>query len=188
MTLGFYTGGDLLICLDSSVLFDIPSLRPINVDGKSRGGRRLPQGEFLLDFYLTMCDMISAGALIFPEEVVKEANDTLEKMQDLAIALTEKGWQLADHRLRRPHENHVRTVLNESHRFDSTWSDESKADVYVVAIGLTQREDFQRHAVVATNDGKMIDCCRDFGLEVLDTFSFVDTVLSWRESNRPSQG
>lgn len=183
MTLDIHSGGDLLVCLDSSVLFDIPSLRPVIVNGESRAGRRLPKGEFLLDFYATMCDMISAGALVFPEEVAKEANDTQEKMQDLAIALTEKGWLLADHRLRRPHEDHVRSILNESHQFDVTWSDESKADVYVVAIGLTQREEFQRDSVIATNDGKMIDYCKDVGLEVLDTFSFVETVLSWRDRN-----
>ena len=175
-------GGDLLISLDSSVLFDIPRLRPINVrGGRQLTGRRLPEGEFLLDFYTTMCDMISAGMLVFPEQVVREANNTEEKMQDLAIALTEKGWGLADSLLRRPDESYVRAVLNQSHKFDLTWSDESKADVYVVAIGLTQREVHQRNAVVATNDGNMINYCRDVGMRVLDTLSFVEAVIAWRD-------
>ena len=170
------------ISLDSSVLFRIPRAEPSALGEKAR--RYLPDGEYTLDFYNTMCEMVAAGDLTFPIEVRRESDQQQktdpERNYDLAVAFTQKAWDSNRRVLRVPAEEHVRNVVNRGFGRDVSLESERKADPYVIAIALTQRA-HERDCFVATEDRKMIRCCEDLGIRVLNTREFITSVITWRD-------
>lgn len=178
------TDQSLRISLDSSVLFRIPRAESVVTDSGNKEVRYMPEGEYLLDFYNTMCDMVAAGDLTFPIEVKRESEKQQRKdpqhNYDLALAFTQKAWDANRRDLRVPTQEHVGKVINLAFRRDVTLERERKADPFVIAIALTQH-DRGRHWSVATEDKKMIRCCDDLGIRVLRTRDFIGSVLSWRD-------
>ena len=144
----------------------------------------MPKDEHLLDFYKTMCDMVAVGDLSFPIEVKQESEKQQlkdpERNYDLALAFTQKAWDENRTGLRDPSGEHVITVVNSGFAEDVALEQERKADPYVIALAMTQR-DQGRESAVATEDRKMIRCCNDLSIRVLSTREFIDAVLSWRD-------
>lgn len=168
-----------LLCLDTSVLLNIPRREEIREGAKARYVPYFPADEFLLDFYVSMCDMVEAQALIFPEEVERESRQ--DRKDDLARAFTQKAWTLADRRLRVPRDDLVGYVVAMAFREESANFDTPNADPRVIAIALTQREDRDRDVSVACDDKKMEQCCRDLRIPTLSTGEFIRVVLDWGE-------
>ena len=174
--------GSAFICLDTSVLLEIPRLDSARI-GNDGTTMKLPKGEFLFDVYVTMCDMVKAGSLAFPEQLVAETRPpNAVRMHDLARAFAEKAWSIADRGVCQPAESQIRNVFNLASGFRPTWSGETEADPYVIAIGLTQREASGRECLIASIDGPVLDCCSELGLPTLNTIEFIEAVVSWRNS------
>ena len=175
-------GDSPLICVDSSVLFDIPHNSGPASEVGDFGRERVLKDDQLLDFYNAMCEMVEDGVLVFPERVMLEARKG--RMQDLARAFTARAWELADRKSAVPAENHLRTVINLAYRYDVAWGDETTADAYVIAIGLTHQIDYDRECRIATRDNNIIRCCEELGLASIGTEQFVNEVGAWRASAR----
>lgn len=173
------------IILDSSVLFRIPRAEPVEPGAKEV--RYMPAGEYVLDFYNSMCEMVAEGRLTFPIEVKRESEkqqkEDPERNYDLALAFTQKAWDVNWPELRVPSEEQVGKVVNLAFTRDVALERERKADPYVIAIALTLRGRGLEWSV-ATEDKKMIKCCGVLGIRVLNTREFIDSVLSWRAPPR----
>lgn len=170
-----------LISLDSTVLLNLPRKERVSTEAGDTLVPYMPKEEILLDFYLTMCDMVDAGKLTFPYEVVKESKD--QPQDDLARAFTQKAWPLSDRALRKPSDVHLARVINMAFASETGLTEKGMADPRVIAIALTQIRDREIPCLVATDEKTMARCCEELGIGVLSTRDFIKSVQSWRDGN-----
>lgn len=171
-----------IVSLDSTVLFNIPRKEVVPTETGNKQVPYMREDVYYLDFYNVMCDMVAAGALTFPVEVVIESKG--QGQDDLARAFTQKAWELNDSNLRRPSEAHLARVINMAFTSEIGLTEKRMADPRVIAIALTQLRDHGTPCVVAAEDNRMIQCCQQLGIGVLNTRGFIAAVLSWRDSQR----
>ena len=172
-------GRQCVISLDSSVLLNLPRKERVITTSGTKLDPYMREDVYLLDFYNVMCDMVAAGALTFPIEVVDESKG--QPQDDLARAFTQKAWQLNDRNLRKPSEAHLARVINMAFASEVGLTQKRMADPRVIAIALTQLLDHNRLCLVATEDKTMIQCCENLDIRVLSTRDFIASVLSWRD-------
>ena len=156
-----------LLCIDSSVLFNIPRREEVQVGDDTKMVQYMPPNEFLLDFYVSMCDMVASQVLAFPREVERETQQ--DRQDDLARAFTQKAWTLSDRRLRTPRADLVENVIGTAFPQETVVMEGPFADPRVIAIALTQRMERDRSVSVACDDAKMARCCDHFGIPTLNT-------------------
>lgn len=174
--------GTSLLCLDTSVLLNIPRREEIRSGSNTTWDPYMPPQELLFDFYVTMCEMVESGVLILPHEVVQETRQ--DRQDDLARAFSQKAWTLADQELRTPRTDLVEHVVRMAFAQETVTMEKPFADPRVIAIALTQRLEQDRTVSVACEDEKMEQCCDDLGIPTLDTHQFIAAVLGWREHNQ----
>ena len=175
------TNHHAVVSLDSTVLFNLPRKERVSTETETKLVPYMPTDEIIFDFYLTMCDMVAAGALTFPYEVVKESKD--QPQDDLARAFTQKAWPLNDRILRKPSEVYLQRVINMAFASEIGLSQNGMPDPRVIAIALTQIRDREIPCVVATDDKTMVRCCEELGIGVLSTRDFIKSVQSWRDGS-----
>ena len=181
-TVNWDQSGTSLLCLDTSVLLNIPRREEIRSGNSTTWVPYFPSSELLLDFYVSMCDMVESGVLIFPREVERETRQ--DRQDDLARAFTQKAWTLANRKLRTPREDLVERVLRTAFAQETVALERPFADPRVIAIALTQREHQDRNVLVACEDNQMAGCCDDLGIPTLNTHEFIAAVLGWREQKQ----
>lgn len=173
------TDQQALISLDSTVLLNLPRKERVLTTSGTKLVPYMPEEELILDFYIAMCDMVAACALTFPIEVVSESKD--QPQDDLARAFTQKAWESNDFGLRKPAEGYLAQVINMAYASEIGLTEKRMADPRVIAIALTQTLDHGTPCTVATEDDRMIRCCNELGIDVLNTHEFIASVLSWRD-------
>ena len=181
-TISWDSGGQPLLCLDTSVLLNIPRREEIRSGSTTTWVPYMPQHELLFDFYVSMCEMVESRVLVFPSEVERETRQ--DRKDDLARAFTQKAWTLSDQRLHTPRADLVERVIRTAFSREAVGSERHFADPRVIAIALTQRVEQDRTVSVACEDDKMDLCCDDLNIPTLNTHDFIRAVLDWRDQQQ----